>query len=126
MPSQQLLQANLMSSHSLSKNSLIGSTTLSLNQSEATFQASTIESQHLIATALTVSQFFTSNTTVAITAAIAAIAKPIGEVKNAIAAPKAPVTVAPIVAVVFHRAVAAVIAPCATVEAIIANLFATN
>ena len=55
----------------------------------------------------TVSQFFQSRTPIAIIPPIATIAKPIGLIRKANAAPRAPVTPAPIVAATFHTACAA-------------------
>ena len=62
----------------------------------------------------------------ATSAAKAAITKPIGPVKTAIAAPKAAVTVAPTPAAAFHNQVAAVATPVATASAILAAVEATQ
>ena len=81
-----------------------------LNQELAEFHVVLTLLQTLDATSLTVSQFLTNRIIPATRAAIAAITKPIGEVKNATAAPKAVVTVVAIAQTEFQVTVAAVIA----------------
>ena len=78
------------------------------------------------AKALTVSQFLYRSTPAAISAVIAIITRPIGLVRNAIAAPRAVVTVVAIAQTAFQAAVAAVMAASATVSAIFAAVLMAN
>ena len=97
-------------SHIPVKKLAIGLTTFLLNHDEAAFQVVLILSQTLAATAFTVSQFLTNKIIPATSAAIATITNPIGDVKNATAAPKAVVTVVATAQTEFQATVAAVIA----------------
>ena len=85
-----------------------GSRTFCLNQSHAPFQMLTMPSHTFPATSFTVSQFFTSSTIMAMRAVTATITSPMGEVRNATAAPNAVVTVVATAQIAFHAVVAAI------------------
>ena len=87
---------------------------------------SLISSHIWIAYSFTVSQCLYKKTPAATRPVIARTTKPIGLVRNAIAAPNAVVSVVATVHTAFHATVAAVITPCATASAAFAAVFKAN